>query len=122
MNAATDLQLQCCLLTAEASTNRKACRTHSVADRNPRSRIQPLQIPVFCNDIHGTLLLRRGRVLCRCEECSKRPEGVREFSCTQFEQHSGSGSAKKWKASLRIVPGGVPEIPAGKLLALTKGC
>ena len=71
---------------------------------------------MFCNAIHGILLLRRQRVLCQCKECAARPEGSQEFSCTQFEQHCGAGSAKKWKASLRIVPGGVPEVPAGLCL------
>lgn len=78
-----------------------------------------MQIPVTCNGTHGLLMLRRQRVKCSCEECAARPEAKREFSCTQFEQHCGAGSAKKWKASLRIVPGGVPEVPAGDFLAAT---
>jgi hypothetical protein len=33
--------------------------------------------------------------------------------CLQYEQHAGCGSAKKWKASLRIEPGAVRECPRG---------
>ena len=74
-----------------------------------------VQIPIFCNATSGILLLQRQRVLCSCKECASRPGGMQEFSCTQFEQHCGAGSAKKWKASLRIPPGGVPEVPQGEL-------
>jgi hypothetical protein len=31
----------------------------------------------------------------------------------QYEQHAGCGSAKKWKASIRIEPGAVRECPRG---------
>jgi hypothetical protein len=34
-------------------------------------------------------------------------------SCLQYEQHAGCGSAKKWKSSLRIEPGAVPECLRG---------
>lgn len=35
------------------------------------------------------------------------------MTATQFEQYAGAGSAKKWKTSLRILPGQVPECPPG---------
>ena len=54
-------------------------------------------------------------MICRCPDCAAQPGGSREFSCTQFEQHGGSGTAKKWKASLKIVPGSTPDVPAGEV-------
>ena len=53
------------------------------------------------------------RVMCMCSDCCKKPEEERQFSCTQYEQHCGAGAAKKWKASLRVEPGCVPEVPEG---------
>ncbi len=72
-----------------------------------------LQIVVMCNGYRGTFLLGLQRVICMCTDCRKKPEAEREFSCTQYEQHCGAGAAKKWKASLRIEPGSVPEVPEG---------
>ena len=71
------------------------------------------QVPVFCNGLHGVYLLGRQRIVCSCPDCLAKPEAKREHSCTQFEMHCGAGAAKKWKASLRVEPGGVPEVPAG---------
>jgi hypothetical protein len=71
------------------------------------------QVPVFCNGLHGVFLLGRQRIVCSCGDCMAKPEAMREHSCTQFEMHCGAGAAKKWKASLRVQPGGVPECPAG---------
>lgn len=51
------------------------------------------------------------KVICSCKSCAEQPREKRTFSATQFEQHGGAGSAKKWKASLRIEPGAVPECP-----------
>jgi len=68
---------------------------------------------VVCGDKRGTFLLGRQRVLCACAECAARPPGGRELTCTQFEAHAGAGAAKKWKSSMRIRPGGAPEVPAG---------
>ena len=70
------------------------------------------QIPIRCNNVPGTFYLHRMRIVCGCADCLEQGN-KKEFSCTQFEQHAGSGAAKKWKASLRICPGGVPEVPAG---------
>ena len=68
---------------------------------------------MFCNGLHGVYLLGRQRIVCSCPDCTAKPEAKREHSCTQFEMHCGAGAAKKWKASLRVEPGGVPEVPAG---------
>ncbi len=72
-----------------------------------------VQIIVMCNGYRGIFLLGLQRVICMCTDCCKKPEAEREFSCTQYEQHCGAGAAKKWKASLRIEPGCVPEVPEG---------
>ena len=72
-------------------------------------------MPVFCNGLHGVFLLGRQRIVCGCGDCAAKPEAMREHSCTQFEMHCGAGAAKKWKASLRVQPGGVPECPAGRV-------
>ena len=72
-----------------------------------------MQVPVFCNGLHGVYLLGRQRIVCSCPACAAKPEAKREHSCTQFEMHCGAGAAKKWKASLRVEPGGVPEVPKG---------
>ena len=71
---------------------------------------------MFCNGLHGVYLLGRQRIVCSCPDCAAKPEAKREHSCTQFEMHCGAGAAKKWKASLRVEPGGVPEVPAGAAL------
>ncbi|DBA76675.1 TPA: hypothetical protein ACH3X2_008711 [Trebouxia sp. C0005] len=71
------------------------------------------KIIVMCNGYRGIFLLGLQRVICMCTDCCKKPEAEREFSCTQYEQHCGAGAAKKWKASLRIEPGCVPEVPQG---------
>lgn len=68
---------------------------------------------MFCNGTRGVYLLGRQRIVCLCADCEAKPEAQREHSCTQFEMHCGAGAAKKWKASLRVEPGGVPEVKAG---------
>lgn len=78
------------------------------------------QVPVFCNGLHGVFLLGRQRIVCSCGDCAAKPPPQREHSCTQFEMHCGAGAAKKWKASLRVQPGGVPEVPAGGQLVLQR--
>ena len=77
------------------------------------SKMFAVQIIVMCNGYRGVFLLGLQRVICMCTDCCKKPEAEREFSCTQYEQHCGAGAAKKWKASLRIEPGCVPEVPEG---------
>ncbi|KAK9830484.1 hypothetical protein WJX72_011976 [[Myrmecia] bisecta] len=70
------------------------------------------RVPVICNGTKGIFLLGLQRVICVCSECADKPESQRDFSCTQFEAHCGAGAAKKWKASLRVQAGSVPEVPA----------
>lgn len=72
-----------------------------------------LQIAILCNNIKGTFLLASMKVVCHCPDCANVPKEKRVFSPTQYEQHCGAGSAKKWKASIRIEPGSVPECPPG---------
>jgi SAND domain len=72
-----------------------------------------VQVPVLCGGKRGFFLVGPQRVECVCAECWTKPESEREMSCTQFEAHCGAGAAKKWKASLRVEPGSVPEVPGG---------
>ncbi|CAD7696632.1 unnamed protein product [Ostreobium quekettii] len=69
------------------------------------------EIPIVCNSTGGIFLLGLQKVICGCSACSAKPEPQREFTATQFEQHCGAGSAKKWKSSLRVKPGALPEVP-----------
>lgn len=61
----------------------------------------------------GTFLVAQSRVICNCAECAGKPASQREMSATHFEAHAGAGAAKKWKSSVRILAGAVPEVPAG---------
>lgn len=88
----------------------------------------PGEVSIICNGVRGSFVLASQRVICRCKDCGKRAPEQREFTPTQFEQHCGAGSAKKWKASLRLEPEpGIegPGMQIGKWLELkgvdTKG-
>ncbi|KAK9862670.1 hypothetical protein WJX84_009528, partial [Apatococcus fuscideae] len=70
----------------------------------------PAKVRVLCGTTHGLFMPVKRRVQCECEHCLQKPESQREFSPTQFEAHCGAGAAKKWKASLRIIPGGAPDV------------
>ncbi len=61
----------------------------------------------------GTFLVQQSRVICNCDACARLPEKKREMSATHFEAHCGAGAAKKWKSSVRIVAGTIPEALAG---------
>jgi SAND domain len=63
-----------------------------------------ITLQVICNNVAGLL---------NPATCKVVHEG-KEMTATQFEHFAGCGSAKKWKASLRIVPGQVPECPRGE--------
>ena len=65
-----------------------------------------ITLRVVCNEAQGTLCVASGRVTL---------DSGKEMTATQFEQHAGCGSAKKWKTSLRILPGQVEECPGGAL-------
>ena len=64
---------------------------------------EDLYVMVMCNSVTGRL----HPLSCRVEANGK------EMSATQFEQFSGCASAKKWRASLKVVPGSCPECPEG---------
>ena len=49
----------------------------------------------------------------RCKDCRDLHVDDRDMSGTQFEAHSGSATAKKWKTSVRIEPGACLEVPEG---------
>ena len=59
--------------------------------------------------------LLRQVVACYCANCSSRVASGHDrplFSFTRWERHTGS-KAKKWRLSLRIEPGSVPECVPG---------
>ena len=62
-----------------------------------------LFVSVVCNNVTATL---------HPASCRVRAKGE-EMSATHFEQYAGCGSAKKWRASVKLVPGQVPECPEG---------
>ena len=107
------LGLHCSLCSCSTSEKTAISTGISYDSHGPDSQSGILQVPVFCNGLHGVYLLGRQRIVCSCPDCMAKPEAKREHSCTQFEMHCGAGAAKKWKASLRVEPGGVPEVPAG---------
>jgi hypothetical protein len=74
-------------------------------DENGSKPLAPtdISLEVICNNMQAIL---------NPATCKVIHEG-REMTATQFEQFAGCGSAKKWKASLRILPGQVPECPRG---------
>ena len=69
---------------------------------------------MLVNGTRGIFNLPNMKVRCLCHICAASPiPDAAIFTPTQFEQHGGAGSAKKWKASLRLEPGSVPECPVG---------
>jgi hypothetical protein len=62
-----------------------------------------LTVDVICNGTVGTLYPATSRV----HAIGK------DMSAAQFEQLAGAGAAKKWKTSLRVLPGQEPECPKG---------
>eukprot|EP00892_Ulva_mutabilis_P004844 jgi/Ulvmu1/2731/UM014_0188.1 len=64
---------------------------------------EDLYVMVVCNNVTGRL----HPLSCRVEANGK------EMSATQFEQFAGCASAKKWRASLKVMPGSCPECPEG---------
>ena len=74
-----------------------------------------LAVRVTCNKIEGLLYPATCKVMYKKQE----------YTATQFEQLCGAGSAKKWKVSLKVVPGSVPECGIGTTsrgLASVKEC
>lgn len=69
---------------------------------------------MVCNGINGVMVMSGLKVRCGCQACVKASPSEAGRACfhpTHWEQHCGAGSAKKWKASIKIAPGGVPELP-----------
>lgn len=64
---------------------------------------EDLYVMVMCNNVTGRL----HPASCRVEANGKK------MSATQFEQFAGCASAKKWRASLKVIPGSCPECPEG---------
>jgi hypothetical protein len=62
-----------------------------------------LYVSVVCSNVTATLHPASCRVQVNGEE----------MSATHFEQYAGCGSAKKWRASVKLIPGQVPECPEG---------
>lgn len=73
----------------------------------------PNEIPITCQGLRGVFLMSEQKVRCHCAPCAAKGPKGRLWTPTQFENHSGAGSAKKWKASLKIEPGAIPELPLG---------
>jgi SAND domain len=88
-----------CTLQRAASANGPKVSCQSIAPAD-------LQVQVVCNETEGTLYPATGRVIA----------AGKHMTATQFEQFAGAGSAKKWKASLRLVPGQVEACPIGAAL------
>lgn len=82
-------------------------RSPTVAERDPvaaQSLPPPdVKVQIICNDTVGTLYPASCKVISH----------GKQMTATQFEQYAGAGSAKKWKASLRVLPGQVQECPHG---------
>lgn len=81
------------------------------------SPVRPCNPPphpqVVCNGKRGIFVVADQRVLCMCNGCRPKYVQGRDMSCTQFEAHAGMAAAKKWKASLKVAPGSVPEASEG---------
>lgn len=72
-----------------------------------KSPPEDLYVMVMCNNVTGRL----HPASCRVEANGKK------MSATQFEQFAGCASAKKWRASLKVIPGSCPECPEGVMVA-----
>lgn len=83
-------------------------RVHSLEELN-----LPKEILVECCGVPGIFFFGEQKVRCECAECLEKPDESRILTATHFEQHCGAGSAKKWKASVRIRPGAVSEVAPG---------
>lgn len=65
------------------------------------------QVPVVCQSLRGSFLVHRYKVRCAGPCCAG---NSKLWSPRQFESHAG-GSANKWRTSLKVQPGTVPEAP-----------
>ena len=69
---------------------------------------------VECKGIVGVFYLEKVKlkekwcIQCSCTGCSALPEEQRHFSGAGYEKHAGMGSSKKWKESIKYLPGRKP--------------
>lgn len=75
--------------------------------------IADLEIPVTANGTEGIFLMSSQRIICDCRDCRLRALTDRIFTPTQFEHHCGARNMKKWRKTIRILPGGAPDVPRG---------
>ncbi|CAG9464975.1 unnamed protein product [Pedinophyceae sp. YPF-701] len=85
-----------------------------IPGQNPLAQFQQ-EIPVECKAIHGTFFLGNQTVRCEAVCCAGRAPEDRTFSATKWEQHAGQMNSKKWKASIKIRQGGVPEAKSASM-------
>ena len=87
----------------------------AVAIRNARPPL-PAEVSVICaQSYRGNFYVHDLKVLCMSDCCVGRPEEERTFTPVRWEAHCGAGSAKKWKSTIRLEPGTVPELPTGSV-------
>eukprot|EP00891_Asterochloris_glomerata_P000024 jgi/Astpho2/24/Aster-x0886 len=72
-----------------------------------------VQIVVFCKQTEGLFLVQQDLFVCLCNACQDKPETDRTFTGTGFEAHCGAAASKKWKKSVKLLPGQVEEVPEG---------
>ena len=76
----------------------------------------PAEVSVICaQSYRGNFYVHDLKVLCMSDCCVGRPEEERTFTPVRWEAHCGAGSAKKWKSTIRLEPGTVPELPTGSV-------
>ena len=76
------------------------------------SNLVDAKVEVKCGEVQGTLFLDTLKVICNCRPCREKPATLSTMTCTRFEAHAGASSAKKWKSSLKVIPGSHPLAPA----------
>ncbi len=65
----------------------------------------------MCNGLFGAMLPAAGLTIrCSCRDCMATAPGL--FTPTHWEQHCGKAMQRKWRVSIRVAPGGAPEVPA----------
>lgn len=64
-----------------------------------------LMVAVICNGNKGTFLVNTQTVMCCCNVCFRRESKKSGITPTEFERHSGLGTAKKWRNSIKVDDG-----------------
>ena len=101
--AAEEAQQRQAHAVAAAAAGANNERTSMEVKRAVKLPPDDLYVSVVCNNVTAMLHPATCRVRAKGEE----------MSATQFEQYAGCGSAKKWRASVKLVPGQIPECPEG---------